>query len=99
MHWILRTTATARSTLRGRGSRPADGPAGRASSGHESLERVDDVVHASIVDPRVDTHEERVVHHDVGIRQVADHPALNGLEGRVAEQVAAEQAARLDPIG
>src|SRR5476649_1673568 len=55
-HWILRTTATARSAFRGRGSRPADRHAGGASTGHESLECLDDMVHASVVDPRVDTH-------------------------------------------
>ena len=31
--------------------------------------------------------------------EVADDPALDGLEGRVAQQVAAEQAARLDAVG
>ena len=70
-----------------------------ARPGHEPAEHVDHVVQPGVVDARVHAHEERAVHDGVGVRQVADHPALDGLEGRVAQQVAAEQAAGLDPVG
>ena len=39
------------------------------------------------------------VHDDVGVGQIADHAMRDLLEGRVAQQVAAEQVARLDPVG
>ena len=72
---------------------------GTALAGHEAGEDVDHVVQARLVDARVDADEEGAVHDRVGVGQLAGHPAGDVLEGRVAQQVAAEQVARLDAVG
>ena len=68
-------------------------------AGHEACEGFDHVVHAGVVEARIDADEERRCMITSVVRQVADHAALDALERRVPQQVAAEQAARLDAIG
>ena len=47
----------------------------------------------------IDADEECVRGDDVGVLQVADDAVIDILEGWVAQEVAAEQAAGLDPVG
>ena len=51
-----------------------------------------------LVDAGVHADEKRLVHDDVGVAQITDHPVLDSGEGRLSQKVTAEQVARLDAL-
>src|SRR5664280_3313042 len=66
---------------------------------HEARKRREHVVEASVVDARVDSDEERALHHGVRVHKVAHHAPLDVLERRMPQKIAAEEITSLDAVG
>ena len=58
-----------------------------------------DVFDLCIMDARIHPDKEGPFHDDIGIGQLANYPVVDVHKSRLAQQVPAEQVARLDPVG
>lgn len=70
----------------------------RSFSLHEPPKSSRRVLQLGLIQAGVHADEERVLHNEISIVEIAHDPVLDTLEGGMPKQVAAEEVSRLDPI-